>query len=132
MKLFPFTLALKWVLWLIAVHSICYGICLIVFPPEVFDYFGFSLTQTFFADQGGVFHLIISSVYIFAAWDLPESSKLIGITCFVKFSAFIFLMAWYIFGMHSWIILISGILDLLMGIAVLILFIGYRKSIKGV
>jgi len=39
-------------------------------------------------------------------------------------------MAWYIFGMHSWIILVSGILDFLMGLVVIILYLGYRKSFK--
>lgn len=128
MKTDHFSLALKWVLWLIAIHSICYGICLIIFPPDIFTYFGFPMTQTFFADQGGVFHLLISSVYILAALDLQNSRKLIYITCFVKFSAFVFLIAWYIFGLSSWIILVSGILDLLMGLVVLVLYWGYRRS----
>ncbi len=39
MRSFPFVLVLKWVLGLIAIHSICYGIGLIIFPPDVFDYF---------------------------------------------------------------------------------------------
>ncbi|TSA29890.1 MAG: hypothetical protein D4R67_01380 [Bacteroidetes bacterium] len=119
-----------WALWLIAIHSICYGVGLILFPPSFFAYFGFDLPQTFFADQGGVFHILISSVYILAAIDLPHASRLIGITCFVKFSAFIFLMAWYIFGLPSWIILVSGILDLLMGLVVWFLYAGYRKSVS--
>lgn len=125
----PYAPLLKGLLWLIAFHSVCTGIGLILFPPSVFAYFGFSVPQTFFADQGGVFHMVISSVYILAAIDLANSSRLIGITCFVKFSAFLFLMAWYFFGLPSWIILVSGLLDLLMGLVVLLLFLGFKKSL---
>lgn len=120
---------LKLVLWLIAIHSTCYGIALILFSPHYFALFGFDLPQTFFADQGGIFHILISTVYIFAALDLKSASRLIFITCLVKFSAFVFLTAWYLFGLSSWIILVSGILDLLIGVTVWLLYLGYRRSI---
>ncbi|MBN1198477.1 MAG: hypothetical protein JXA23_03925 [Bacteroidales bacterium] len=130
MRPVPYKTLLQVLLLLIAFHSICYGIGLILFPPAFFALFGFNLPQTFFADQGGLFHILISSVYILAAIDLPRAGKLIAVTCLVKFSAFLFLMAWYIFGISLWIILISAILDLLMGLLVLWLFTRYRRSLR--
>jgi len=127
MRKIPFEFLLRLVLWLIAIHSICYGIGLIIFPSSVFAFFGFTLPQKFFADQGGVFHLIISAVYILAALDLPNASRMIFLTCFTKFSATIFLFAWYFFGLQSWIILVSGIGDFSMGLAVLLLYTGYKR-----
>lgn len=132
MSQLPFKKLLQILLWLIAIHSICYGFGLILFPPSAFSFFGFELPQTFFADQGGLFHILISLVYLFAALDLPHASRLILVTCTVKFSAFLFLMAWYLFGLPLLIILGSGILDLIMGVLVLLLYIGYRRSLQTV
>lgn len=130
MKSITYKKLLQVLLFLIALHSTCYGIGLILFPPGLFAFFGFNLPQTFFADQGGLFHILISTVYILAAIDLSHASRLIAITCLVKFSAFIFLMAWYLFGIPLWIILVSAILDLMMGLLVLLLYLGYRRSLR--
>ena len=118
---------LKILLWLIALHSVGYGIGLILFPPEFFAWFGFTLPEKFFADQRGVFHIVIAGVYVMAALDLPKASRLIFLTCIIKFGATIFLFAWYIFGIQLWIILVSGLLDLAMGLCVMLLFLCYRN-----
>ena len=87
---------LQWFLWLIAAHSIGFGISLIVLPISVIEYFGFHLgTEKFFAVQGGVFHIVLSMAYIMAAMDLPRSSKLIALSCSAKFMATIFLLSYY-------------------------------------
>lgn len=128
MQRINYSLLLQWILWLIAIHSICYGLALIIFPAGFFSFFGFVLPEKFFADQGGVFHLIISAAYIMAARDLMNSDKLIFLSCFTKFSATIFLLTYFLFAGHLWIILFSGILDFLMGLAILLAYLGYKKQ----
>lgn len=121
---------LVWLLWLIAIHSICFGLTLIILPCNVLQYFGFDISQKFFATQGGVFHLIISYAYIRSAIRLDESKDLIILAIITKFSATIFLFFYYFFGTNILIILISAFSDFLMGLSVLLLFVLYRLSYK--
>jgi len=119
---------LIWTLWLIALHSIGFGLALIIFPCSVLEFFGFTISQKFFATQGGVFHLIISYVYIKAALNLDRSKDLIFLACLTKFAAAVFLFSYFIFGTRIVWVLLSGFIDLLMGVVILILYYMYRKS----
>jgi hypothetical protein len=119
---------LKWVLWLIALHSIGFGISLIVLPIPVIEYFGFHLAEKFFAVQGGVFHIVVSLAYIMAALDLDRATKLIILSCTAKFMATIFLLSYYIFVSHIFMVVFSGIADFLMGLAILWLYLLYQKT----
>jgi uncharacterized membrane protein len=118
---------LQWILWLIAIHSICFGLALIIFPINIIEIFGFRLQEKFFADQGGVFHLIISAAYIMAARDPENSGKLIFLSCFTKFSAAVFLVSYYLLETRIIIVFLSGIGDFLMGLAI---FLAYRLYVK--
>ena len=118
---------LQWILWLIAIHSICFGLALIIFPIGFIEFFGFRLQEKFFADQGGLFHLIISTVYIMAARNPERAGKLIFLSCFTKFSASVFLISYFIFGGHIIMVFLSGIGDFLMGVAI---FLSYRLFLK--
>ncbi|MBE0647778.1 MAG: hypothetical protein IH596_08340 [Bacteroidales bacterium] len=119
---------LIWSLWLIALHSIGFGLALIIFPCSVLEFFGFTISQKFFAAQGGVFHLIISFVYIRAAMDPEHSKDLVILACITKFSATVFLFAYYIFGTPLIVIFFSGFMDFIMGLAILIFYLLFRKS----
>lgn len=119
---------------LIAIHSIGFGISLIVLPCSIIEIFGFSLQEKFFAVQGGVFHLIISYAYITAALDPENSEKMIILSVITKFTATIFLIGYFIFEKQIIMVFISGILDFLMGLAILVLFLLFRKytaSVEG-
>jgi len=118
-------LLLVWTLRLIAIHSICFGLSLIIFPCSVLEFFGFTITQKFFATQGGVFHLIISYAYIVASMKIDQSKDLIILSCFTKFSATLFLFSYFIFGSQIPLILLSGFLDGLMGLAILYFYMLY-------
>lgn len=120
---------LKWVLWLVAMHSIGFGISLIVLPVSVIEFFGFQLAEKFFAVQGGVFHIVVSLAYLMAALDLSRASKLIILSCTAKFMATIFLLSYYIFEKHIFMIVFSGIADFFMGLAILVLYLTYLKTI---
>ena len=121
-------LLLQWVLWLIAVHSICFGMALIIFPTGWIEFFGFQLREKFFADQGGVFHLIISLAYIIAALDPENSKKFVFLSYMTKFAAAAFLFSYYLFDRPIFMVLLSGVGDLMMGLAILISYRLYIKS----
>ncbi len=129
MKKIRYDLLLKWILWLVAIHSICFGISLIILPIPVIEFFGFRLTEKFFADQGGVFHLVVAVAYIWAALDLEDSFKLIVLSCTAKFVATIFLLSYFFFVDPKLMVILSGIADFLMGFTILLLYILYRKQL---
>jgi hypothetical protein len=120
-------LLLQWILWLIAIHSIGFGLALIIFPSEWIEYFGFQLQEKFFADQGGVFHLIISLAYIMAALAPESSRKLIILSFVTKFTAAVFLFSYFLFDRPIIMVFLSGVGDLLMGLAI---FISYKFYIR--
>ena len=98
---------------------------------RIFDeFFGFRLVEKFFAVQGGVFHIVVSLAYIMAAMDLQNAKKLIILSCTAKFMATIFLISWFIFGSHIFMVIFSGIADFLMGIAILSLYLLYRNTLE--
>ena len=124
---FNYALLLKWILWLVAIHSICFGISLIILPISVIEFFGFQLEEKFFAVQGGVFHIVVSLAYIMAALDLEHARKLIILSCCAKFMAIIFLLSYFFFVSHIFMVIFSGFADFLMGLAILLLYLAYKK-----
>jgi len=118
---------LQWVLFLIAVHSICFGLVLIIMPIEIIEFFGFRLYEKFFAIQGGVFHLIISVAYLMAAKKPEQSVNLIILSCFAKFSAAVFLFLYFFIESQIIMVLLSAIGDLLMGLAICYSYILFMK-----
>ena len=123
-----YELILKWILWLIALHSFGFGISLIVLPISVIEFFGFQLAEKFFAVQGGVFHIVVSLAYIMAALDLEDSKKLIILSCTAKFMATLFLLSYFFFVNHIFMVILSGIADFFMGLAILLTYLMYQKT----
>jgi hypothetical protein len=115
-------------LWLIAIHSIGFGIALVILPIPVIEFFGFHLAEKFFAVQGGIFHIVVSLAYIMAALDLENSKKLIILSCTAKFMATLFLLSYYFFVNHIFMVIFSGIADFLMGLAILLTYLLYQKT----
>ncbi len=130
MKIPPYNYGkiLQWFLWLIALHSIGFGISLIILPIPVIEFFGFHLAEKFFAVQGGVFHIVVSLAYIMAALDIDRSAKLIVLSCTAKFMATLFLLSYYFFVNHIFMVIFSGIADCLMGLAILFTYLLYQKT----
>jgi len=120
---------LAYFLYLIGIHSIAVGFGLIFLPPSFLEIFGFTdYKESFFQAQGGVFHIAMSVAYIIAGRDVLNSARLVQFIIIVKFLAFSFLIIYYFFVMSAWLILISGIVDGLMGLIVLVLF--QRSGLK--
>ena len=84
--------------------------------------------EKFFAVQGGVFHIVVSLAYIMAALDLDRSAKLIVLSCTAKFMATLFLLSYYFFVNHIFMVVFSGIADCLMGLAILFTYLLYQKT----
>jgi len=120
--------AISFFLWLVAIHSFLVGIGLIVLPSSAFEFLGFDPTfDRFFSTQGGVFHIAMSVGYAMAGYDKIKYEQLIVFTIVVKFIATIFLIAYFVFISSHWMIILSGISDLLMGVIVMYL---YKTLIK--
>jgi len=130
MKIPPYNYGkiLQWFLWLIAIHSIGFGIALVILPIPVIEFFGFKLAEKFFAVQGGVFHIVVSLAYIMAALELDNSRKLIILACVAKFMATLFLLSYYFFVSHIFMVIFSGIADFFMGLAILLTYLIFQKQ----
>ena len=122
----------KWltiILLLVSIHSFFVGIGLIFMPCSLMKFFGFEVpVEKFFPVQGGIFHIVMCVIYALAASNIKRYSELIFVTIIAKFMATFFLLIYYIFVDNVWMVLSSAIADCLMGIVILILFVGYRKS----
>lgn len=115
-------------LWLVALHSFLVGIGLIILPGSFFEFLGFKSTfDRFFSTQGGVFHIAMSVGYALAGYDKVKYKQLIVFSVIVKFIATLFLFTYFIFISSQFLIISSGISDLLMGVIILYL---YRALIK--
>ncbi len=121
----------KWlpvILWLVSLHSFFVGIGLIIMPDSFMLFFGFEIpTERFFSAQGGVFHLIMSFAFAFAATDIEKHNALILLAIITKFSATIFLFIFYLLINNIWTVLFSGICDFLMGMIIFIFYLQYKK-----
>lgn len=109
---------LKVFLWLVAIHSLFTGIFLITGSVEMFKFFGFPYHGGFFSVQGGVFHLVMVVAYLMTASNLGKNSLLIWFCISAKLMAAAFLILYFFLHEKIWIVLISGIGDLIMGVLI--------------
>ena len=120
---------LKIYLVLVALHSFCVGIGLIFLPASQMTLMGFNISENFFPDQGGVFHIIMSIAYILPVIDVKKYYSFIFFTIIVKFIATLFLFIYYLFINPILMVLISGIFDFLIGLVLLIIYNWYKKTV---
>ena len=108
---------------LIAIHSFCVGLSLMLLPSDWFTLFGFAeLNNRFFPVQGGVFHIVMAALYILSLRSETCLAVLLPFIIGVKLFAFVFLISYYVFFEHLTVILLSGIGDGLMGVVLYVLF----------
>lgn len=108
---------LRFFLYLVALHSFCVGLGLIIMPFEYFKFFGFEgYHGNFFRIQGGVFHIVMCGAYIPASINPVRNSALMRFSIFAKFTATVFLFSYCLFVEPVWMVLVSGGMDFLMGI----------------
>lgn len=122
---------LMMILALVAVHSFCVGIGLIIRPAELMRMFGFGLCyERFFPTQGGVFHIVMAIGYIMAAVDVDKYRCLAIFSIVVKLLATVFLLTYFLFMEPIWLVLASGIGDGLMGLLIYLSLRSYLNSIR--
>jgi hypothetical protein len=118
------------ILWLVGIHSVGFGLSLIILPCSVIELFGFTLSQKFFATQGGVFHIIISYAYFRAARQPESNRELVYLSIFTKFMATIFLFSYYFLGDQILIVILSAFMDFFMGLAILAAYFLFTRAIR--
>ncbi|MFC1852490.1 hypothetical protein ACFL27_20015 [candidate division CSSED10-310 bacterium] len=107
------------ILWILTFHSVLIGISLLIIPPSHLGFFGYQDYQgRFFIMQGGVFHLVMSVIYMLPAFRFERYQYLIPIILIAKGIATTFLILYYICIEPVWMILVSGIGDGVMFAAV--------------
>ena len=111
---------LQIILIILCIHSSMVGAALIILPAEVMPFFGLTVpVEKFFPAQGGVFHIVMAFSYFIACMWFGRNPGLILFIILAKFIATVFLFSFYFLVEMAWIILVSGITDCLMGLAVL-------------
>jgi hypothetical protein len=122
---------LSTVLGLVAIHSLGMGLILITQPAVLMKFAGFNPDcEHFFPTQGGVFHLLMSVVYLMGATHIEKYHHFIVFSIFVKAVATFFLIM-YCFGSEfKWVIFLSGIGDGVMGLMIFLAFQHYLRSKK--
>lgn len=123
---------IKILLWLIALHSFVVSILLLVLGPEEIKVFGFSEGNAFFQVQGGVFHLVMVVAYVIAAINPLTNRNIIIFIIVAKAIATIYLLMYYFMAEPVITVLLSGIVDGLMGLLLLLLWnLAVKKSDAG-
>jgi hypothetical protein len=93
-------------------HSLLTGIVLIVQPDAFMRWAGWGVVRlSFFAAQGGVFHVLVVALYLRAARRVPERRVLVPYIVFVKTAAAVFLISYYLFVEELPLILAAGLFD---------------------
>lgn len=117
-------------MWLVATHSFFTGIGLIFFPAELFEKLGYSMiNERFFAVQGGVFHIVMCVGYLMAAFKKDEYEGVVHLSIIAKLFATLFLLSYSAFVVWIWVVFLSGIFDLLLGVIIFLLYKQYKKDI---
>lgn len=123
---------LSTVLGLVAIHSLVMGLTLVAQPSVLMEFAGFSPDcERFFPAQGGVFHLLMSVVYLMGATNIEKYYYFIVFSIFVKTVASFFLIIYCFIVEFKWIVFLSGIGDCVMGLMIFLAFQYYLRSKKG-
>jgi len=127
-KVFSPQSRLRWLLYLMALHSVAVGVGLIVQIKPLMSFMGFSnIAQPFFPAQGGIFHVIMAGAYLLAGRNQQKYKCLIPFSIFVKTCATVFLFTYFLAFQSIPLILLSGVGD---GLMAFLLFLFYRAAKK--
>jgi hypothetical protein len=99
-------------------------------PDDGLAYFGFKVTNRFFTTQSGVFHVVMALGYVIAGIIPDQSKLLIWFIVLAKMLAAVFLFTYYFFVDMIPLILVFGIGDLLMAVALWIIYLNYKRIDK--
>ncbi len=113
------------ILYLVSGHSFLVGLILITRPARLMALTDLArVNEPFFPVQGGMFHIIMAVGYGLAATNIQQFSALVVFSIIVKFMATAFLLIYHFKVQAKMIVLASGVIDGLMGIVILLFYIG--------
>ena len=117
-------------LWAYAFHSAIVAIGLLIIQPSYMELFGLpDYHGKFFQMQGGVFHFVMSMVYIYALKKFESIHSLIQLVIMIKLIATVFLIIYYNYIESAWVVLASAAGDGSMALVLLLVYIKWKKSI---
>jgi hypothetical protein len=113
---------LGWVLLLAAMHSLSTGVGLLLQPPWLLTWGGWRVpVEPFFPAQGGVFHILMALLYLYAASSRIRMHILLPFIVTVKATATVFL-AVYVFAVQwIWMVAASAVFDGLLAVVLFLL-----------
>ena len=115
---------------LVAAHSLSTGLGLIFLPSGLFEKLGYSMiTERFFAVQGGVFHIVMFAGYLMAAIKKEKYEGVVHLAIIAKLFATVFLITYSVVTVWIWVVFLSGIFDLLMGVFIYFLYKQHKNNI---
>ena len=115
----------RWIVYLIAMHSVAVGVGLLFTPVLSLTFGGWDkFYPLFFPRQAGVFHFILAFSYLYD-YCIHRS---VTILITAKATAFVFLIGATCMGTVPWIVPFSGLLDGAMGAVALCILLGRRKQ----
>lgn len=116
----------RWLVWLIAAHSVAIGVMLLAVPAWSVRFAGWEGAEPlFFLRQAGVFHFVVATGYVLE-YRRNGTVTLLAVT---KSMACAFLLASALLTDTAWSVLFSGITDGAMGLAALLV---HRRVARGV
>jgi hypothetical protein len=127
--MYPVERLLKWFLVVVALHTFAVGIVLLFAGTTVMEFFGFPPFESrFFQMQGGVFHLLVPYVYYKASRAPERYVYLIVFSAVIKLTAAVFLFSYYFLIESIVIVLLSGIIDLGIGVIIAVLYVRLKRT----
>ncbi len=121
----PWRLLERWLVRLIAAHSVAIGVMLLAVPAWAVRFAGWgSAEPLFFLRQAGVFHFVVATGYLLE-YRRSGTVTLLAVT---KSMACAFLLASAVLTDTAWSVLFSGIVDGAMGCAAVLV---HRRAASG-
>ena len=120
-------------MWLVAAHSFLTGLGLIFLPSGLFEKLGYNMiTERFFTVQGGVFHIVMCIGYLMVAIKREKYEGVVYLAIVAKLFATLFLITYSVVTVWIWVVFLSGIFDLIMGVFMYFLYKQHKIKISPV
>jgi len=117
-----------WLVVLIALHTYGIGVALLVLPEWALRFGGWeTIPPLFFPRQAGVFHLVLGTGYLAEYLRLRS----VWLMLIAKACGSIFLLAATLLATVPWFVTFAGVVDGLMGLAVLVAHLEVNRVTTG-
>lgn len=116
-------------LWIFVVHTTLVALGLFLLPSQYLPFFGFQGYQgKFFQVQAGVFHLVMGVGYLLAIYHGEKEAWFVYFAVIGKSIAFFFLIIYFLFIEHIWVVIFSALTDAGMGVSLLLIYRRFKQK----